>query len=314
VKEKAQDWLMASALIAMVAMQGAMAFGSSLLSPARTLLQEQTGSPFGTVVDVREAFHTAAVSKPATDRDRIITLLHNNITSPGCRIVTEAAAENGIAIIKVNKNGLTETAAYYNEKTIVVNFMKMAEGLGRIKQRPGMTEEEMFSDAGNVDLPSEWLCHELTHAFQDTVWNNLSPPVGLNSYSRALWYIAAEAQADIVRFERNRDLYNPAREKEDNAYLRAAYLDTLYKNGHVDLRDPYMVSGARCDDGRFFTPQEFRDAFGRFPGREENFWEDRLDSYSGPEVYALFYNNRMIREAAERSSCPVQHIFELGIS
>ena len=175
-----------------------------------------------------------------------------------------------------------------------------------------------FTD--NVDFYKEgrWfrkaMAHELTHLYQDRVWKNIDAPVvwekgkeeptEMNSFDKKLWALAVEGQADLFSLIVGAQIESKDIDDLNNIDDRKAALafGDYIMNDKFHPRS-YGFKGARCDDGRAMTAEEFNKAFGNIPGKKGNFLTPWFRSRA--DIYAMFALNPAVLEAAKAAGCPM---------
>lgn len=149
------------------------------------------------------------------------------------------------------------------------------------------------------------LGHELTHLYQGEVWKNRKPPPGLNSFDRKLWKLALEGQAEL--FANIVSMQFSSAEWNDTGNFDHGWLTSSFSKYMEDDRlhpRSYNIMGARCDDGRAMTAEEFNAAFGNIQGRKDNFLSPVIRTRE--DIYAIFAKNPLVLEAAKAGGCPMK--------
>jgi hypothetical protein len=268
-------------------------------------------NPFVSVVSVKDALNAhSAPTRPTdlqSDQNKLTDLLQRAVKLETCRIVAEAAAGEDVYLsgwrdVSAQSNGTYLTFF----KLALLNWGVFNHAIDGNASR----ESLIFSDEENLRDMTRALCHELAHSYQVQIWKNLYPPAGLNSFSKALWSIAAEAQAQLIS-DVDEQADGKGKDKINNQFLRNLYSQKLFYDNHVyyaekdRVQSSYKLSDKSCDDGRFFTTEEFKGAFGLLPGRSGNFWENTLAT---EDIYVMLLSNPYTWNAAQKAGCQLPEI------
>lgn len=269
-------------------------------------------TPFTGMISAGEALKYARGEKPGTplssDQRKIVYLVAEMQKSALAREMTERAASFGYYYAIHNHAG-TDGLHLGGKKLIALKFTDDGANSGASHD---------YGDTPDISRTGQQfrilMAHELTHLYQEKIWRNAHPPAlrdatgvplgAMNSFDRALWKLALEAQAmlfadSIADQIHLKSVLNPENyPATDPAPLFARYIRE--DNFHPGY---YKIDGARCDDGRPMTAEEFSDAFGIAPGGEGNFLKPLIRSRK--DIYGMFAENRGVLAAAKAGGCPM---------
>ena len=184
----------------------------------------------------------------------------------------------------------------------------------------GVRSGYKHDDTKNEDFlkDEQWfrkaMAHELTHLYQERIWKNMDAPVvwekgkeaptAMNSFDQKLWGLAVEGQADLFSIIVNAQIESKdIDDLNDIDDMKAALAFGKYIVNDDFHPSSYGFKGARCDDGRAMTAEEFNKAFGNIPGKKGNFLTSWFRSRA--DIYAMFALNPTVLAAAKRAGCPM---------